>query len=104
MNSKRSLRETYREVFQMTRLRGNRVRELVPEIEFTNPFEETEPVRWVHLLKHTAGFDDILSLLESSWLAPGPGLEKVPTAHLLFAVDLILARCHRPDIPQVTDN
>ncbi len=88
----------------MTRLRGNRVRELVPEIEFTNPFEETEPVRWVHLLKHTAGFDDILSLLESSWLAPGPGLEKVPTAHLLFAVDLILARCHRPDIPQVTDN
>jgi len=80
------------------------VRELVPEIEFTNPFEETEPVRLIHLLKHTAGFDDIHSLLESSWPAPGPGLDKDPTAHLLFAVDLILARCHRPGISHVADS
>ena len=34
------------------------VREIAPEIEITNPWEETHPVRVVHLLEHTAGFDD----------------------------------------------
>jgi CubicO group peptidase (beta-lactamase class C family) len=37
----------------------DRVRDLVPEIEFENPWSETDPVRLVHLLEHTAGFDDI---------------------------------------------
>jgi CubicO group peptidase (beta-lactamase class C family) len=36
----------------------DKVRELVPEIEFANPWEEKNPVRLVHLLEHTAGFDD----------------------------------------------
>lgn len=32
---------------------------LAPEIAFENPWEATDPVRVVHLLEHTAGFDDI---------------------------------------------
>lgn len=32
---------------------------LAPEIEFQNPWEATDPVRVVHLLEHTTGFDDI---------------------------------------------
>jgi CubicO group peptidase (beta-lactamase class C family) len=35
------------------------IRELIPEIEFTNQWEDTDPVRLVHLLEHTTGFDDI---------------------------------------------
>ena len=34
------------------------VREIAPEIEIDNPWEDTHPVRVVHLLEHTAGFDD----------------------------------------------
>ena len=33
--------------------------ELMPELEFDNPWETTDPVRLVHLLEHTTGFDDI---------------------------------------------
>jgi CubicO group peptidase (beta-lactamase class C family) len=35
------------------------VRDLAPEIEIHNPWAETDPVRLVHLLEHTAGFDDL---------------------------------------------
>lgn len=35
------------------------VREIAPEIEIDNPWADTHPVRVVHLLEHTAGFDDI---------------------------------------------
>lgn len=34
------------------------VREIAPEIEIDNPWETTLPVRVIHLLEHTAGFDD----------------------------------------------
>jgi CubicO group peptidase (beta-lactamase class C family) len=34
------------------------VREIAPEIEIDNPWEDTHPVRVVHLLEHTTGFDD----------------------------------------------
>jgi CubicO group peptidase (beta-lactamase class C family) len=34
------------------------VRELLPEAPIVNPWEATDPVRVVHLLEHTAGFDD----------------------------------------------
>lgn len=34
------------------------VREIAPEIEIDNPWEDTHPVRIIHLLEHTAGFDD----------------------------------------------
>ncbi len=35
------------------------VRDLAPEVEVHNPWAETTPVRLVHLLEHTAGFDDL---------------------------------------------
>jgi CubicO group peptidase (beta-lactamase class C family) len=34
------------------------LRSLAPEIEFKNPWEATDPVRIVHLLEHTTGFED----------------------------------------------
>ncbi len=37
----------------------DRLAELAPEIEFKNQWEETDPVRVVHLLEHTTGWDDI---------------------------------------------
>lgn len=37
----------------------DRLADLAPEIEFENPWEETDPVRVVHLLEHTTGWDDI---------------------------------------------
>jgi CubicO group peptidase (beta-lactamase class C family) len=36
----------------------DQLKELAPEIQFENPWEETHPVRVVHLLEHTTGFDD----------------------------------------------
>jgi CubicO group peptidase (beta-lactamase class C family) len=33
--------------------------DLAPEIVFDNPWEATDPVRLVHLMEHTTGFDDI---------------------------------------------
>ena len=35
------------------------VRHWVPDVAFTNPWEATDPVRLVHLMEHTTGFDDI---------------------------------------------
>ena len=37
----------------------DRVAELAPGIAFENPWEATDPVRVVHLLEHTTGWDDI---------------------------------------------
>ena len=36
-----------------------RLRDLAPEVEFVNRWEDTHPVRVVHLLEHTSGFDDL---------------------------------------------
>jgi len=38
---------------------NDRLASRAPEVWFDNPWEETDPVRLVHLLEHTAGFDDI---------------------------------------------
>lgn len=35
-----------------------KLRDLAPEISFDNPWEASAPVRLVHLLEHTSGFDD----------------------------------------------
>lgn len=35
------------------------LKQLVPDIEFENPWQDTHPVRLIHLLEHTAGWDDI---------------------------------------------
>ncbi len=37
----------------------DKVRDLIPEIEFTNQWEDTHPVLVAHLLEHTTGWDDI---------------------------------------------
>jgi CubicO group peptidase (beta-lactamase class C family) len=38
---------------------NDEVRKIAPEIPVDNPWEATDPVRVVHLLEHTAGFDDM---------------------------------------------
>ncbi len=35
------------------------VSEVAPEVDIVNPWEHTDPVRLIHLLQHTAGFDDM---------------------------------------------
>src|SRR6185369_10239565 len=35
------------------------VKQWVPDVFFTNQWESTDPVRLVHLMEHTAGFDDM---------------------------------------------
>lgn len=42
---------------------------LLPEIPIDNPWEATDPVRLVHVLEHTAGFDDFRY---SHWLPASP--------------------------------
>ena len=38
----------------------SRLQDVAPEVPFKNRWEATHPVRVVHLLEHTAGFDDML--------------------------------------------
>lgn len=38
---------------------SDRLAKLAPEIEFENQWEDTDPIRIVHLLEHTTGWDDI---------------------------------------------
>ena len=35
------------------------VKQWVPDVAFANPWEATDPVRLVHLMEHTSGFDDM---------------------------------------------
>lgn len=35
------------------------VRHVIPEIEFTNPWEDSNPITIEHLLEHTTGWDDL---------------------------------------------
>ena len=35
------------------------IKQIIPEIEFENPWENTNPVRVVNLLEHSSGFDDV---------------------------------------------
>jgi CubicO group peptidase (beta-lactamase class C family) len=37
----------------------DRISDIDPEIEFYNPWQSTHPVRLVHCLEHTSGFDDL---------------------------------------------
>lgn len=47
----------------------DKIRDLVPEIQFENPWEETHPIKVAHLLEHTTGWDDI-HLAEYAYSAP----------------------------------
>ncbi len=53
----------------------DKVKDLVPEIAFQNQWEETDPVRLVHLLEHTTGWDD-LHLVEYAHNDPTPSTLK----------------------------
>jgi CubicO group peptidase (beta-lactamase class C family) len=53
----------------------DKVADLAPEIEFDNPWEATDPVRIVHLLEHTTGWDDI-HLVEYAHNDPTPATLK----------------------------
>ncbi|MBC5991467.1 serine hydrolase domain-containing protein [Pontibacter cellulosilyticus] len=53
----------------------DKVRDLVPEIEFTNPWEATNPILVEHLLEHTTGWDDI-HLPEITHNDPGTTLKE----------------------------
>ena len=48
----------------------DRLRDLAPEITFSNRWEQTDPVRLVHLLEHTTGWPDISVRVETT---DGPG-------------------------------
>lgn len=48
---------------------NDKVRDLAPDVQFENPWEETHPVRLAHLLEHTTGWDDI-HLAEYAFSAP----------------------------------
>mgnify|MGYP001821192459 CR=1 FL=1 len=37
----------------------DKLADLAPDLEFDNPWAETDPIRIVHLLEHTTGWDDI---------------------------------------------
>ncbi len=49
----------------------DRLAQLVPDVAFFNRWESTDPIRLVHLLEHTAGWD-MHSLLEASYKGPAP--------------------------------
>ncbi|MCH9693376.1 MAG: beta-lactamase family protein [Gammaproteobacteria bacterium] len=53
----------------------DRIADLVPDIEFNNEWEDSDPVRVVHLLEHTTGWDDI-HLLEYAHNDPTPATLK----------------------------
>ncbi|MBI1211696.1 MAG: serine hydrolase [Alphaproteobacteria bacterium] len=38
---------------------NGKLADLAPEVKFTNPWEQTDPVRLAHLLEHTTGWPDI---------------------------------------------
>jgi len=47
----------------------DKVRELVPEVEFANHWQNTHPLRLKHLLNHTSGWDDIHG---AEWMSNDP--------------------------------
>jgi len=47
------------------------VKQWVPDVAFTNPWESTDPVRLVHLMEHTNAFHDIHPR-EYTFCAPSP--------------------------------
>lgn len=51
------------------------LKELAPELSTDNPWKETSPVRLIHLLEHTAGYDD-MSLREYAISDPHITLEE----------------------------
>ena len=53
----------------------DKLADLAPGVEFENPWEESDPVRVVHLLEHTTGWDD-MHLPEYAYNDPRPATLK----------------------------
>ena len=53
----------------------DKLADLAPEIAYTNPWEDTDPIRIVHLLEHTTGWEDI-HLVEFAHNDPTPSTLK----------------------------
>ena len=58
-----------------------RLRDLAPEIEYDNPWESMNPVRLVHLLEHTSGWDDMHPAERAYPNAKGIDLESALAIH-----------------------
>ena len=43
-----------------------RLADVAPEVKFTNPWEQTDPLRLVHLLEHSSGWPDISTRVEAA--------------------------------------
>ncbi len=50
---------------------SDKIKDIVPEVAYKNPWEDTDPVRIVHLLEHTTGWDEI-HLAEIAYNTPTP--------------------------------
>ncbi|WP_343570289.1 serine hydrolase [Sphingobacterium sp.] len=61
---------------------NDRIRDIAPEIPFENHWEATDPVRVVHLLEHTAGFEDVQlnSMVDLSKKKPLAGIDAIKAA------------------------
>jgi CubicO group peptidase (beta-lactamase class C family) len=59
----------------------DKIGDIIPEIEFENPWEETDPIRIVHLLEHTAGWDEIHLVERTHNLIPAIALKKALELH-----------------------
>lgn len=59
---------------------NDRLKAIAPEIPYTNKWESTHPVRLVHILEHTAGFEDItLNKMINMTGKPLSGIEAIQT-------------------------
>lgn len=59
---------------------NDRLQAIAPEIRFTNRWEPTHPVKLVHLLEHTAGFEDIaLNKMINTTGKPLTGIKAIQT-------------------------
>lgn len=57
---------------------NDRLQAIAPEVPYTNEWESTHPVRLVHLLEHTAGFEDIeLNKMVNTTGSPFTGLDAI---------------------------
>lgn len=70
-----------RQVERGTMHLDDKLSDIAPEIAIDNPWERTDPVRLVHVLEHTAGFDD----MHFRRMRPDPGARNTLEQMRLFA-------------------
>ncbi|MDJ1485061.1 serine hydrolase domain-containing protein [Cytophagaceae bacterium YF14B1] len=56
----------------------DKLKDIAPELVYTNPWESTHPVRLVHLLEHSSGFDDThLNMIHNTSIHDLKGIDAV---------------------------